>query len=172
MILKVFKEKSNQKYINKTLSTRKVIVNDSKIKTIGVILNSEEFSDFEAFRNFFKSLQLQPNNTKIIALLQDSLESNEHWDTYFDLNDFGWKGRFKNLDLQTFVDKKFDLLISYYKTQHLELNMITAASKASFKVGLSNEDQRFYDLIIDCEPKDFSTFIIELNKYLTVLNKI
>jgi hypothetical protein len=172
MILKVFKEKSNQKYINKTLSTRKVAVNDSKVQTIGVILNSEEFSDFEAFRKFFKRLQLKPNETKIITMLQDSLGPNENLDTYFSLQDFGWKGQFKNLDLQTFVDQEFDLLIGYYKTQHIELNMITAASKASFKVGLSNEDQRYYDLIIDCEPTDFSTFIIELNKYLTVLNKI
>jgi predicted metalloenzyme YecM len=78
----------------------------------------------------------------------------------------------KNLDVQTFVDKEFDLLISYYKLQHLELNVITAASKSRFKVGLSDEDTRFYDLIINCEPKDFDIFVIELNKYLTVLNKI
>lgn len=172
MILKVFKEKSNLKYINKLLNSRKYECNNSKLKTIGVILNCEEFSDFQAFREFFGSLRLPSNSVKIIAMRQEPLESNEHWDTYFLPSDLGWQGDLKKLDLQTFVNKEFDVLISYYKSQHIELNLITAASKSRFKVGLSDVDRRFYDLIINCDPKDFDTFVIELNKYLTVLNKI
>lgn len=172
MILKVLKKKSNLKYINRLLSSRAVTFNNAKINTVGVILNSEEFSDFQAFRDFFSSFQLPANNIKIIALQQESDDSNAYSETYFLPSDLGWKGDLKNQDIQLFVDKEFDVLISYYKSQHLELNLITAASKSRFKVGLSNEDKRFYDLIINCEPKDFDTFVIELNKYLTVLNKI
>ena len=46
MILKVFKEKSNQKYINKLLNARQVAVSNNKMNTVGVILNLSEFSDF------------------------------------------------------------------------------------------------------------------------------
>ncbi|TXE17444.1 hypothetical protein ES692_09200 [Psychroserpens burtonensis] len=172
MILKVFKEKSNQKYINKLLSARQVAVSNNKMNTVGVILSVSEFSDFESFRLFFKSLGIQAAKTKIIAFVEDTKDSNELWDTYFNPKDFGWKGKINNIDLQIFVDTKFDVLISYYKENHLELNLITASSKANFKVGLTNEDERLFDLMIDVKPKEFSVFKDELKKYLTVLNKL
>jgi hypothetical protein len=172
MILKVFKEKSNQKYINKLLSARQVAVSNNKMNTVGVILSVSEFSDFESFRSFFNSLGIQAAKTKIIAFVEDTKDTNELWDTYFNPKDFGWKGKINNIDLQIFVDTKFDVLISYYKENHLELNLITASSKANFKVGLTNEDERLFDLMIDVKPKEFSVFKDELKKYLTVLNKL
>ncbi|WP_460219200.1 DUF6913 domain-containing protein [Psychroserpens sp. MEBiC05023] len=172
MILKVFKEKSNQKYINKLLNARRVAVSNTKMNSVGVILNISEFSDFEAFRTYFKSLGLQEARTKIIAFVEDPKDSNVLWDTYFNPKDFGWKGKINNIDLQSFIDTKFDVLISFYRTHHLELNLITALSNANFKVGLTNEDQRLYDLMIDVKPKEFLVFKKELKKYLTVLNKL
>ncbi|MEH6536269.1 MAG: hypothetical protein V7719_07755 [Psychroserpens sp.] len=172
MILKAFKTKSNQKYINKLLNARRVEVRHTKMNTVGVILNRSEFSDFEAFRAYFKSLGMQQARTKIIAFVEDPKDSNELWDTYFNPKDFGWKGKIKNIDLQSFIDTKFDVLISFYRESHLELDMITASSKANFKVGLTDEDDRLYDLMIDVETKNFNVFKEELKKYLTVLNKL
>ena len=45
-------------------------------------------------------------------------------------------------------------------------------SKARFKVGISNEDERLHDLIIDVALKDQGTFKVELVKYLKTINKI
>ncbi len=172
MILKAFKAKSNQNYINRLLSARKAVVDSRKIKSIGVILNLKEFSDFESLRAFFKSLGIKPNKTKIIAFVEDEKDINFHWETYFTAKDFGWKGKINNMDLITFVETEFDALISFYKSQDLELNLITAQSNANFKIGLSNNDQRLYDLIIEVKPSEFSLFKDELKKYLTVLNKL
>jgi len=172
MILKAFKVRSNQKYINKLLNARSVAVSNTKMTSVGVILNSSEFIDFEAFRAFFKTLGLQQARVKIIAFVEDPKDSNVLWDTYFNPKDFGWRGKIKNIDLQSFIDAKFDVLISYYGVNHLETNMVTASSKANFKVGLTNEDERLYDLMIDVKTNEFSVFKVELKKYLTVLNKL
>ena len=85
---------------------------------------------------------------------------------------FGWNGKLKNIDLQNFTDTKFDVLICYFLAEENELKQIAAMSMANFKVGISNRDERLYDLIIDVKPKDFEIFKIELKKYLTILNKI
>ena len=45
-------------------------------------------------------------------------------------------------------------------------------SKANFKVGISNTDERLYDLIIDVKPKQFQLFKTEFVKYLNILNKL
>jgi len=172
MILKAFKTNSNQKYINKLLSTRQVAVSNKVMSSVGVILNMAEFSDFEAFRTFFKSLGLQPARIKIIAFVEDVKSANPLWDTYFNPKDFGWKGKINNIELQTFIDTDFDVLVSFYKEDCLELNLITAASKANFKVGLSAVDNRLYDLMVDVSTKELEVFKSELTKYLNVLNKI
>lgn len=172
MILKAFKEKSNQKYINKLLNARHVAVSGVQMKSVGVILNMNEFSDFDAFRTFFKSLGIHEAKVKIIGFVEDPKDVNNLWDTFFSPKDFGWKGKINSIDLQTFIDTDFDVLISFYQEKHMELNLITAVSKANFKVGLTNHDQRLYDLIIDLKVSQFSTFKKELTKYLTVLNKL
>jgi hypothetical protein len=45
-------------------------------------------------------------------------------------------------------------------------------SKAKFKVGLSYEDKRLHDFILELDPKEKDTFKIEIIKYLKTLNKI
>jgi len=172
MFLKVFKDNSNQKYINKLLAARKAAVDNRKIQSVGIILNIDEFKDLEAFRTYLKELGIKPNKTKIINFNKEEKEVDFHWEIYFTPKDFGWKGKINNVELQTFIETEFDALISFYKDDILELNSIVAQSKANFKIGLSNTDQRLYDLIIDLKPDQFEVFKIELKKYLTVLNKL
>lgn len=172
MILKAFKANSNKKHINRLLNARQVAVSNTKMSSVGVILNMNEYSDFDAFRNYFKSLGILPAKTKIIAFVDDAKDANPLWDTYFNPKDFGWKGKINNVDLQAFIATEFDVLISYYTKESLELKLITAASKANFKVGLIQDDKRMFDLMINVKTKNFQLFKTELKKYLTVLNKL
>ena len=172
MILKAFKEKSNRKYINTLLETPKKVSSSQKIKNVAVLLNASEFNDFETFMNYFKALELSSPKHKVIAFTHDDKFESSQWEAYFSPKDFGWKGKINNIDLQAFIDENYDVLICYYKNDVLELDMITAASKSKFKVGLSRKDERLYDLIIDVKPKEINTFKEELKKYLNILNKI
>lgn len=172
MFLKAFKEKSNRKYVNKLLDAPKVAVNNNKVKTVAVLLNAEEYDDFEMFRQYFKQLELTSPKHKIIAFTSDDKYESSQWETYFSPKDFGWKGKINNIDLQAFIDEDYDVLVSYYKKENLFLNLITAASKANFKVGLCRDDERLYDLIIEVKPKEIKTFKTELKKYLNILNKL
>ncbi|WP_458626212.1 DUF6913 domain-containing protein [Winogradskyella sp. PC D3.3] len=172
MILKTFKEKSNRKYVNNLLATRQSTVNNDKVKTVAVLLNTSEFHEFEVFRVYFKELGLTSPKHKIVAFtLDDKLEHN-NWNVHFSPKDFGWKGKIKNLDLDAFINEPFDMLICFYKNDVLQLKMMTAASKAKFKVGISRDDERLYDLIIDVGIQDINIFKQELKKYLNILNKL
>ena len=172
MILKAFKEKSIQKYVNKLLASRKAQVNSNKVKTVAVLLNTSEFHEFEVFKVYFKELGLNSPKHKIIAFtLDDKLEHNK-WNTHYSPKDFGWKGKIKNIDLEAFINEPYDVLICYYKKEVLQLDLITAASNANLKVGISRNDERLYDLIIDVALKDINIFKEELKKYLNILNKL
>lgn len=172
MIFKAFKEKSNQKYVNTLLSKPKAGVNSSKVKTIAVLLNKDEFIEFEFFRKYFKELNLNSPKHKIVAFTFDEKVEQNQWDVFFTPKDFGWKGKLKSIDLQSFVDEEYDVLVSYYNNNVPYLNQITAMSKANLKVGLSRSDERLYDLIIDIKTSRIDIFREEFKKYLNILNKL
>ncbi|MGB5418521.1 DUF6913 domain-containing protein [Algibacter sp.] len=172
MILKGFKEKSNKKYLNKLLSERNINVNADKVISLGVILNIDEFDDFEKFRGLADYINIRPNKLKIIAYSSNKKEGLHSWDECFNPKDFGWKGVVKNTELQTFLDSEFDVLISYYDNELLELKLITAKSKAKFKIGILQSDERLNDLIIKTHLKQFELFKEEVFKYLTIFKKL
>ncbi|WP_418604358.1 DUF6913 domain-containing protein [Hwangdonia sp.] len=172
MILKGFKEKSNKKHLNRLLSQREVSVTDSEVKSLGVILNIDEVDDFELFRALADHINVRPNKLKIIAFSANKRDTISSWDACYNPKDFGWSGTIKNIELQTFLSTKFDVLISYYTTEDLELKLLTAKSEAQFKIGILQTDDRLNDLIINTNIKEFNVFKAEVHKYLTILNKI
>ncbi|WP_347922152.1 hypothetical protein [Pontimicrobium sp. SW4] len=172
MFLKRFKEKSNQKYINNILNSRSVIADSRKIESIGIILSFDEFNNYEAFKSLFKEVNILENKVKFIAFITDEKLTPNNWDAFFNSKNFGWKGKIENVELEEFINTEFDALISYYKEDNLELNMVTALSKANFKIGISGNDERLNDFIIDVKPNEVELFKMELIKYLKVLNKI
>lgn len=172
MILKAFKEKSNRKYVNNLLAKRQSSVDNNKIKTIAVLLNASEFHEFEVFRVYFKALNLNSPKHKIVAFTMDDKLEHNKWNAHFSPKDFGWKGKIKNLDLEAFINEPYDMLVCFFKNPGLQLDLITAASNAKFKVGISAEHEQYYDLIIDVDLKDINIFKQELKKYLNILNKL
>ncbi len=172
MILKGFKENSKSKYLNKLLSKRQVNVTNTKVSSIGVILNVDEFDDLDTFRDLADAIKVHHNRLKVVVYSESKKDALLSWVECFNPKDFGWNGAINNLGLQTFVDESFDLLLSYYQEDLLELKLITASSKSKFKVGVLQTDERLNDLIIKTNVKEFDVFSKELAKYLTILNKI
>lgn len=172
MFLKAFKEKSHKKIINSLLNSRAVFVDDSKVEHLGVLLHANEFNDFEAFRKLAEFINVLPNKLKIVAYASDEKKLTNFWEVCFTEKDFGWKGAINNVELQTFIDTEFDVLISYYESEELELKLITAKSKARFKIGVLKSDERLNDLIIKTNINQFDLFKKELKKYLNIFNKL
>nr|WP_239970646.1 hypothetical protein [Confluentibacter citreus] len=158
--------------MNKILSNRYVNVEDSKVESLGIIFNMSENEDFGLFKNLAEKIKINPNNFKVIGFSKDKKADLNTWDLCFNPEDFGWNGEIKHVELKSFLDKKFDVLISYYLAEDLELKLLTATSKAQFKVGILQSEPRLNDLIINTNLKEFDVFENEVFKYLTILNKI
>ncbi len=86
--------------------------------------------------------------------------------------DFSWNGSIKSTDLTQFLDQNFDMLIDYTKANTVFKKHIVAKSKASFKVGYTEVDDRLYDFMIAVENEEIISFNKELIKYLKILNKL
>lgn len=172
MILKSFKVKSNEKYLNKLLSTRQVKVGGNAVKSIGVILNKDAFSNVLEFKSLTKQIKLSSKALKIAAFTLEDVQEQDANLITFSPKDFGWKDGIKNPELEAFLNQEFDVLISYYTNDSLDLKIATARSKAQFKIGILQTDTRLNDLIIKTNINEFDVFKNEVFKYLTILNKI
>lgn len=172
MFLRRFREKSNQKYINNLLDSDERNVHQNKIDTVGVILNFDEFNNYDQLRALLKNIGIKDNKVKFIAYIDDEGIKPNSWDAFFSPKDFGWKGKVNNTELEQFINTKFDALISFYNAEDLELKLVSASSRANFKIGINNSEPRLYDLIINIKTKDLQVFQNEIFKYLKVFNKI
>ncbi|QXP58236.1 DUF6913 domain-containing protein [Olleya sp. HaHaR_3_96] len=172
MILKGFKEKSNKKYINKCTKSRVLVPSNTVIKTIGVLVDSQQFSDLEWINQLAKSLKVNANNLKILSLFNNEKKEIALFGNTFSEKDLGWRGVIKSQTAKDFIAMNFDLLINLYETDALALQLVTAATNAQFKVGIYNARQDINDLIIETKLEDKSIFKKELIKYLNILNKI
>ena len=172
MILKAYRGKTDQKFIDKLLSSKSTAISDKKIESVGVVIDASEFSDAEVFKDFFHDLGIQLPKIKVVVFVDDVKKTERLWGNYFTKKDFGWRGKVKHSELQLFLDTKFDALLGFYKNDAIELKKVTALSKANFKIGLSGVDDRLFDFILDVGITDLEVFKVELKKYLTILNKI
>lgn len=172
MFFKRFKTLSIQKFINRKLSLRVVDFNSSKIESVGVIFDYDVFHDYSFFRKMIKDICKDENKVRFLSLIDSKSQKPTSWDAFCSMEDFGWHGNYNNGEILDFSTYDFDLLISYYKPNNIYLNFLTTITGAKLKVGISNEDQRLHDIIIDTQLHEKELFNVELKKYLTGLNKI
>lgn len=172
MFFKRFKTRSLQKNITLILKSRTKDFQTDKVSSIGIIFDYDSYHNYDFFHELVDDLGIMKNKTRFLALIGDKKNRPNSWDSFFSLENFDWFGRPNNIEIDEFIDQPFDLLISYYNSNKPELNLVTAFSKANFKIGINNEDPRLNDLIIDVLPSKTQVFKLELFKYLTQLNRL
>ena len=172
MFFKRFKTLSLQKNITLILKSRTKNFQSAKVSSVGVIFDYDSYYDYDFFQELISELGVMKNKIRFVALIDQEKNRPNSWDSFFSLENFDWLGRPNNVEIDNFVDQPFDLLISYYNPNKLELSLVTALSKANFKIGINSEDSRLHDLIIDVKPSKIDVFKVELIKYLTQLNRL
>ena len=116
-----------------------------------------------------KTLGLE--NVKVYSFL-DYDKKNHKINSYFTEKDIDWNGAIQKADFRDFLNEPFDLLIGYFDTKNIFLELAVLKSKATFKVGFSDVNQRLYDMEIAEIPSKIDNFLNELKKYLVILKKM
>ncbi len=170
MILDGFRENNIRKRIIKELLTSDSFKEgvDKKVGTVLILVdkNSQENLD----QIIAKKLNIDVLKVTVI-FFKSKQDSNSCFGNELSERDFYFFGKLKNEEIKKVVKSEFDLLLNYTNDNRY-LNYVTAFSKAKFKVGLKNSEQKLFDLIIDVDKENVDLFHNELMKYLKILNKI
>lgn len=172
MFLKRLKEKTHKKHIKSKLRSRKISGPSAPLQRVGIIVNNDENFNLDWIKELSTLFSTSKPKIDVISFSVLHKKTVASETVIYSATHIGWNGTIKNEELKTFLDTNFSLLISYYTTNHTLLKLLTASSKADFKVGILKEDQSINDLIINTELHAFTTFKTELIKYLNILKRL
>ncbi|KOS08041.1 hypothetical protein AM493_19785 [Flavobacterium akiainvivens] len=172
MFLNFIKDFSLKKIVKKTLSNYKAVASNGEIATVGIVLDETYFKDKEALIGKLVQAGVKRSNIETLSYL-DKLKKGEQPDCcHFTRKDITSDGDFSKDDVKAFINKSFDLLISYYDVAKPPLVLATLKSGAKFKVGFATVDNRLNSFIIASQAERYEEFTEELIKYLKILNKL
>ena len=134
------------------------------------MIASQKISNWLQLEEEIKKM-LGLENVKILTFL-DYDKKNHTINSYFTEKDIDWYGAIQKADFRDFLNEPFDLLIGYFDTKNIFLELAVLKSKATFKVGFSDVNQRLYDMEIAEIPSNIDNFLNELKKYLVILKKM
>ncbi|MBN9282977.1 MULTISPECIES: hypothetical protein [unclassified Flavobacterium] len=172
MFLKTIKDFSLKKIIKKRLPNYKLTVTEGAIQTVGLLIDE---SYFVAQNDLIQELVANgiPGKNIEILIYKDRIKKKETFEyPYFSRKNIAMNGEFLKPEVAGFVNKPFDMLISYYDVEKAPLLLLTLQSKAKFKVGFSTIDKRLNNFMITTVAEKYQEFVSELFKYLKILNKI
>lgn len=173
MIFKGIKRKTNQIFFKKELrkwKANRVRLEPQKIRKALVFVDKMSGLD-DIYYNLLKLLKLKETDVLILTFEGAVWDGNEFVHILSE-RDFGYYGKLKSERLKIILTNRYDLLINYSKVENLYSNILLLQCETAFRVGFAHLDDRFYDLLIDCEPGNIELFNAELIKYLKILNKI
>ncbi len=158
--------------VKKRLSNVKHLASNDVIRTIGIIFDETASNDKESLIKEIQKFGFQSSQIDFIAF-RETIKKTEVFNyPVFSMKDINWNASFEKEEVKQFVNKKFDLLISYYDVEKPALVLLTHNSKANFKVGFANIDNRLHHFMIQSDTQNKVVFTEELFKYLKILKKI
>lgn len=161
-----------KKNVIKRLATQNLIASNDKVLTIGVLVDETYFAETSQLVERIISQGIQKNNISIIVYKDKIKKKDVLNEPYFSLKNISISGEIDKKGVIDFLETPFDLLINYYDVNKYALLLLSSKSKAKFKVGFDTVDKRINHFIIKTLVEDYNEFVLELFKYLKILNKI
>jgi len=172
MFLNFIKDFSLKKIIKNSLPNYKPTASPDKIATVGLLIDETYFTNKEALIEELTANGINRNAIETLSFLERIKKGQLPNCCHYTRKDISVNGNFEKGDVADFINKPFDMLISYYDVEKPPLTLATIKSKAKFKVGFGGTDKRLNNFMIASQAEKYKEFVAELFKYLKILNKI
>jgi len=169
MFLNGLKVKSILRKLQKVNSENVGFGGVTKLEKIALIQRDDQDLQEKYFNQLIKILNCKKENVFVLNYKESIPEERETESHLFSSKDIGWNATLKSVSLKEYVERDYDLLISFYTDENLALASLTTLTNAAFKVGLKASESMPYDLSIQTSTNEQAIFISELERYLTLL---
>lgn len=150
-----------QRIIRSYLRKNKRQVNACSInnaKTIGILFNATHQISFDIVKEMVKDLSVRKNKIEVLGFV-DSKNLIDHYlyrkgFEFFTHKQLNWYYKPIEENVNSFIEKKFDILINLSLDEPYPIQYIAALSKAKFKVGKYSTENECLDFMIDIEKEN------------------
>ena len=173
MIFTGIKRKSHQIFFNKRLNDfilKSAKKDSKKIERVLVFIEDLDVVG-DLTKDLLKKLKVKKHDLNFLVF-QDKIDKLNEDKHLFTPKDFGWYGKVKSPQLKAVLTNKYDLLINYCKVENVYVNTLLLQCNSGFRIGFPHLNSELYDLIIDCDLNNKNLVNNEIQKYLTILNKL
>lgn len=171
-MFKKLQRKRISKQIEREINTRDRSNLNNKVKTVGVLYNGDEIKEVSFFNALVSGLKISEEKVSFLGFVTFDKKETSLPKHLFTKKDFSWSGDLKGDAVKQFVAKNIDVLIVYNDSENQYLDLVVAKSKAVFKIGCVDGDERLYDLILAEKISNTKSFNTEIVKYLRILGKL
>ena len=172
MFYNIIKNFFLKKNVTKKLATQKSIGSNDKVLTVGVLVDETYFNSTNLLIERIVSQGIQNNNISVLVYKDKIKKKEEIIEPFLSIKNISISGEIDKKKVNDFIETPFDLLINYYDVNKSALLLLSTKSKAKFKVGFDTVDKRVNHFIIKTLVENYNEFVLELFKYLKILNKI
>jgi hypothetical protein len=151
--------------------------NIDQVKSIGIIWDASKIDDFVVLSKFYQKMNENKTEVKVLCYFAGKNLPNQYTAIRFlsivkneELNIFYHP---VSSEANSFISKRFDVLIDLNFRNLLPLRYITSLSTASFKVGLFDPEVKRtpYDLMMEIKnPVNIEGYLSQVIHYLGMIN--
>jgi hypothetical protein len=142
------------------------LCNLDTIQKVGILWLEE---DSKAYNYLYEQFRMQKVIVRNLCYTKNKKTEDSNM---FSRRDINWLGFPKGGNIDTFIRADFDLLLNIAVEHNFALDVITALSAATLKIGWDREKLGFFDLSIDVARQPDALYLAEQQIfYLKQLNK-
>lgn len=164
--------------LKKQVSRIVTFCNLNNAKNVGLLIELKDETDYKKLQKFIKVLKGDYGVRNVSAMAfynykeeASFLQSKLSFD-FFLSSDVNWRREPLKKSCENFKNEKFDILIDLTDEFSIPLRNLLLQSTSKFKVGkFSEQNQPYYDFMIDGAQSNFSQFTQEVTRYLTMINE-
>jgi hypothetical protein len=143
-----------------------VLCSPDQVKKVGIVWHEKDVKAFQYLQEYFR------NRNAIVRFLCFSEAKTATDSNIITKKETNWLGFPVGGAVETFLSADFDLLINITTQPCFPLEVITALSGASFKIGWDYNQTGFYDLSVDVSANPDSLYLAEQQLfYLQTFNQ-
>ena len=161
-------------HLNQKLSQIKInrtSVEFDMAETIGILFDATEASNRIKVEAYAQKMIKNGKKVSLLGFVKNKQKDLSFPFKYFTLNEVNWKMIPESSEINQYMNKRFDILINLYLGSNIQIEYISALSKANLRVGPFSENPNSFDLMIDIpNNKGIDHLIKQIDFFLNRIN--
>ena len=141
------------------------------IKRVGILIDIDGQDYTSELLSELNNIDIKTQQIALLKFTNSKSKEQQSEKNILSYQDFSIFGKPKNQYAKELIKEPFDILINYYLTPVWPLICFNLKSKSILKIGFTHTQKNIFHLSINTKLKEVKTFVLEIQKYINLINQ-